>query len=193
MTIRAAAVLLLAGVLSCASWSWPQWSEELVSSLDCGMAPQEVRDLAGQDLKPVTSVAFRGVYGTHTVDKGDVTVWLHFDEGRLEGVSRWRPEAWKLKSVHISPKTNLCTGELSYFLRLSLQAALDDPTVYLDGEKVEDPWERPLEVTEGDHELRIEAGGYQPILKRVSFPEGDSGHRWLKITHDDLQPVAAAS
>jgi len=139
-------------------------------------------------LEPVTSVAFRGVYGTHTIDRDQVTVWLQFDDGQLRGVSRWRPQAWKLKSVHISPKRNLCTEELTYFVRLSLDAALDEATVYLDEEEIEDPWERPLEVSAGDHSVRIEADGYQPILKRVSFPQGDSGHQWLKIAYDDLRP-----
>lgn len=192
MKIPAAAGLLAAGVLSCASGSWPQWTEELISSLDCGMTVSEVRFLARQDLEPVTSVAFRGVYGTHTIDKGHVSVWLHFDEGHLQAVSRWRPQARKLKSTYISPKRNLCTGELSFFVRLFRPAALAAPTVYLDDQKVDGfPWARPYEVSAGGHELRVEEEGYEPIVKQVHFDEGDPGELWLEITIDDLHPVSA--
>lgn len=192
MKIPAAAGLLAAGVLSCSSVSWPHWTEELVSSLDCGMTISEVESLVGQDLVPVTSVAFRGVYGTHTIDKGHVSVWLHFDEGGLQAVSRWRPEAWKLKSVYISPKRNLCNGALSFFVRLFRPAALEDPTVYLDGKEVENfPWAGPYEVSAGAHELRVVEEGYEPIIKRFHFAEKDRGELWLEITGDDLHPVPA--
>lgn len=194
MKITAVAALLGVSALACVSGSWPQWTEELVSSLDCGMSISEVQTLAGRDLEPVRSVAFRGVYSTHTIDKGDTSVWLHFDEGQLQAVSRWRPEAWKLKSVYISPKRNLCNGELSFFVRLFRPAALEDPTVYLDGKEVENfPWAGPYEVSSGAHKLRIVEEGYEPIVKRLDFAEGDRGELWIEITGDDLHPLPKES
>ena len=161
MKILGLITFFAASVLSCASGNCPHWTEELISSLECGMTISEVESLAGQDLEPVRTVAFRGVYGTHTIDKGSVSVWLHFIDGHLQAVSCWRPQAWKLKSVYISPKRNLCNGELSFFVRLFRPAALEDPTVYFDAKEIVNfPWARPFEVSAGSHELRVVEEGY---------------------------------
>lgn len=190
MKLPALASLLAASVLACASGGWPQWTEDLVSSLECGMTTAEVQTLAGQELQPVTSTAFRGVYGTHTIAEGNTSVWLHFEENHLQAVSRWRPEAWKLKAIHMSPKKNLCSGDLSFFLRLFRPAALKDPTVYLDSTEVENfPWARPFEISRGEHVLRVEEKGYKPIIKHLHFSEDDPGELWLEITGEDLHPL----
>lgn len=192
MRISSLLLLLAASAVSCASGQWPGWTDELVSSLDCGMTISEVESLAGQKTVPVKTAAFRGVYGTHTIDKGNVTVWLDFEEGELQAFSRWRVQPWQLKSIFISPKRNLCNGDLSFFIRLFRPAALGNPIVFLDGEEIVDfPWASPYEVSSGSHELRIVEEGYKPIIKHFSFAEGDPGESWLEITGDELQPVPA--
>ncbi len=159
------------------------------------MTESEAVELAGQELRPVTTTAFRGVYGTHTVDKGNVSVWLDFENGRLAAFSRWRPEPRKLKSIYISPKENLCTGQLSFFMRLHRPSELlEGATVYLDGEKVNDyPWAGPFEIPIGEHELRIEREGYEPVVKHLEFEPEDRGEMWIDITSEELLPRASGS
>lgn len=186
MTIRfTVATLLFTALMSCTS---TRRSENFISSLRCGMTMAEVRDRAGRELNQVTSVAFRGVHGTHTVENQDETVWLEFHEDHLKAFSLWKPKPWALKAVEISPKTNLCNGDQTYFVRLSLQTNLSDPVVFLNGEIIEDPWNRPMEIPAGVHDIRVESSDSEPILKQVTFPDGESGLQWLKIDHTDRRP-----
>ena len=196
-TVRIVGFVCLASVavISCASRGWPGWTHDLVSALSCGMRKSEVVELAGQELRAVTNTAFRGVYGTHTLDRGDVSVWLDFKDGELVSFSRWRPQPWKLKSVYISPKENLCTGQLSFFLRIYRPHGLsDDAIVFLDGEVINDySWARPVEVPIGKHELRIQGEGYEPVVKYLEFGAEDQGELWIDITSEELRPRVSGS
>ena len=176
------ALVCLIAVGCTSSGNWPPSSDDLVEQLRCGMTKSDVERISGLALQPVTSTTFRGVYGTHTLEKDAATVWLTFDTRGLESVARWRPEQWKLKAVYMSPKENLCTGKLSFFLRVYRPECNSQASAFVDGTELEAyRWGDPLELATGLHEIRVKCGNRQDIVIPLSFREGDRGNHILAV------------
>jgi hypothetical protein len=87
----------------------------------------------------------------------------------------------------MSPRRDLCTEEVTFFLQLDFPDKSFDVRMYVDGEHIENfQWERLLGVSVGTHELRIESEDYDTIFKYVTIKEEMEGIRLIPITSDDL-------
>lgn len=175
-----ALVCLTAVGCTSSSGNWSPSSDELVNALHCGLSKADVERIAGQELQPVTSVALHGVYGTHTIEKEKVTVWLTFEANRLESIARSRLEQWKLKAVYLSPKENLCTGELSFFLRIYRPECSSQASAFINGAALEDyRWGDPLELALGAHEIRVKCENKPDIVVPLELTSEDRGNHIL--------------
>lgn len=163
------------------------WVEQLVSKLQCGMSVAEVRALASRQVEATSN---KPELGTHRMDGQWHDVWLTFRLDRLESVISGKIDG--LASVRLSPMQNLCTGELTFFLSLEWVAPLEGADVFLDGRAVAENASSGviLEISAGDHELRIFKEGYKPIVKQLSLGSEDQGRTDILITTTDLQPVS---
>jgi hypothetical protein len=144
------------------------------------MTLQEVEQLAGKD--GVSHEAGRSFVGRHRVSRGYTHLWLQFGEGlRLQSYVLERPESFQW--VRLSPRRNLCTGELTYQLRLHPRAdELLDAVVYVDGQRMGSLGEvDDLELAAGDHELRIEPHSYPNLVQRLRLGPGDRGDQLLGV------------
>jgi hypothetical protein len=84
---------------------------------------------------------------------------------------------------------NLCTKELSFFLRLRWSFALQGADVFLDGRKlgVSDWNGNLLEVPAGNHEIRVKKSGYEPVIKNLELGLEDRGDQWIDLTAEELR------
>jgi hypothetical protein len=167
-----------------------EWVEKYVSQLRCGMSVAEAQALAGRQLKATNS---KPDLGTHWVGGKWVDLWLTFRENRLTHVISGRIDG--LTSVRLSPKRNLCSGELTFFLNLEWVVPLEGADVFLDGEVIEENASSGLilEVSAGDHELRVVKEEYKPIVKHLRFEATDPGRRYITLTSQDLHPTKPTS
>jgi len=165
---------------SCVSLrDWPQWTDDVVALLRCEMTIEELEALVDMEIRPaIPTTYYRNTYATHAVYKNHASVKLHFENTKLKGFARWKP--WGLMGVYISPKTNLCTGELTFLLSLRPGEGFFDAAVYLDGTKIEDPW-NSFTVSAGQHELRIEREDHEPIVKHIQLDEDDLGDQRMYV------------
>lgn len=180
--------LALLGPASCASSEWPRWADQLVGDLACGMSPAEVEQRSERELRIDSAMA---ELGTHVIRGRRVDVWLRFKDEQLQ--SYMLTELRGLKGVSLSPRTNLCTGELSFLLRLSRPYGLEGARVLFNGEEVEDfPWGAPYEIPGGQVEIRVEHEDYEPIVKHLELGAGDAGEQRIDLTAEDLHPAGSA-
>lgn len=161
------------------------WVEDLVTQLQCGMSLTDVQRVTEHEIKPTTS---QPDLGTHRVDGKWADVWLNFQEGRLVHVTAGTIDG--LTSLRLSPKRNLCTGGLTFFLRLEWVEQLQGADIYLDGKGMEENASSGLifELSAGSHELRVVKEGYESIVKRLYFGPEDPGEYHLDLTSSDLRP-----
>jgi hypothetical protein len=66
------------------------------------------------------------------VNFGRNAVWIEFADGRLRSATAQTITG--LTTARLSPKRDLCTGELTYFVSVEWVAELQEPDLYLDGE-----------------------------------------------------------
>lgn len=160
-----------------------EWGDKYVSQLRCGMSVAEAQDLAGRQ---VQATSYKTDLGTHRVDGKGHDLWLTFRDDRLMSVISG--EINGLTSVRLSPKLNLCSGELTFFLSLEWIVPLQGADVFLDGKMVEENASSglTLEVSSGDHELRVVKEGYEPIVKQLRFEAKDPGRRRITLTSSDF-------
>jgi hypothetical protein len=162
------------------------WVEQLIPHLQCGMSVAEVQALAGRQVETTSN---KPDLGTHRVDGKWSDVWLTFREDRLVSYVTGRIDG--VASVRLSPKQNLCSGTLTFFLSVEWVVPLEGADVFLDGKAVEDNASSGviLEISAGDPELKIFKEGYQPIIKNLSLGFEDPGQRKILITAADLRQI----
>lgn len=162
--------------------------ENLITQLDCGMSLDEVRELTENEVKPTSTMPW---LGSHRVDGQRADVWLSFDDEGLVSVIHGRTDG--LTSVRLSPKKNLCTGELAFRLSLLLLTRdLVGAAVHVDGRRVAtmDEIRRDVEVAGGSHELKVEMEGYDPLTLQLDFGRNDAGEQRLELKLADGRLVA---
>lgn len=185
--LLAVALIGLLGSFSCGAAGWPRWTEQLVSKLQCGMSPAALEEQTGFELVPSAAMA---ELGTHVIRGRRADVWLRFEGGRLQSYLLTKPHGFK--GVYLTPRTDLCSGHLSFLLRVTRTAQLEGARVYLDGELIDAfPWGAHFEVRGGRRELRIEKDGFEPIIKQLDLTAGDAGEQRLEVTGDDLRRASA--
>jgi hypothetical protein len=165
------------------------WVEKLVPQLQCGMSLPDVQNLTAHTIKPSAMPEL----GTHQVDGKRSDLWLGFRNGGLVSVISGTIDG--LTSIRLSPKRNLCTRELTFFLSIEWVVPLQGADVFLDGKVVEENTSSGLilEVSSGDHELRVVKEGYEPIVKHLRFEAVDPGRRDVTLTSQDLHPTKPTS
>ncbi|HKI05361.1 MAG TPA: hypothetical protein VKK31_25500 [Thermoanaerobaculia bacterium] len=142
----------------------------------------------------ITEGGERPWLGRHRISRGHSDLWLQFaDEGGLKSVILARPD--NLQTMRLSPRRNLCTGELTFRLRILLPAELLGATAYLDGERTAtlDDLQEDFELTIGQHLLRIEKEDHEPIIKNLQLGTRDRGDQRLDLTEVDLWPIQKQS
>lgn len=185
----AAAVALLT-IVSCAGRpvTWPRWARQLDSKLECGMTLDEIQRRSHREVQTLEAGPHPWL-GRHYVSKGSTDFWLRFNEqDRLEWVTLSEMDGWRVMATRQSPRRNLCTGELTYQVRLDWTVKLADARVSLDGEPVQ-PESGKITVSAGEHEVRIEKAGYEPIVRRLDFGPNDRGDQRLDLRDVELQPI----
>ena len=182
--------LLSLGACPGGSQAWPRWAQELGSELRCGMTLEEAQQLAGGHIEALEAGAHPWL-GRYYVRRGHTDLWLRFDEqAKLEWVTLSRVNGWRIMATRESPRRNLCTGELTFQVRLDWTAELEGAKVYLDGREVQ-PEGGKIEVSAGQHEVRIEKAGYQPIIRHLDLGPGDRGDESLDLREVDLRPFGS--
>lgn len=174
--------LLVSFLISCtASSASPRWVEKLEEQLACGMSLREIRALTDADI-----VEAARPWGTHFIRRRLSDLWLQVTEQGLESIQESRIDGWRIMSTRSSPQKNLCTGGLTFFVRIVWTYELQGAQVYLDGGRVQPAdWAGPLlKVPAGRHELRIEKDGHEPIIKALDFGPDDRGDQRLDLTKE---------
>ena len=105
-----------------------RWARDLISKLRCGMTIDEVQYVAEEK---VVALAGQGRLGTHYIRRGGTDVWLQVSDRKV--VSVLSSQVDSLKTTRLSPRTNLCTGEVSFLVRLKLPAGFETARIYIDG------------------------------------------------------------
>lgn len=167
---------------------WPGWTRHLLDELKCGMSLQEIETLADQ--KVIVEEGKRSWLGKHRISRGHTDLWLQFtDQGGLQSVILAQPDSFK--TVRLSPRRNFCTGKLTFRLRILLPEELLGSAAYLDSERTAtlDDLQEDLELVIGQHQLRIEKDGYEPIVRHLHLGPRDRGDHRLDLTEVDLRPV----
>jgi hypothetical protein len=175
--------LLLTSCLSSAV-RWPGWARDLSSRLECGMHVEQVRELTTKEVRPVVAGGHPWL-GDYSVDGGrsDLALMLDKKEG-LESIALFQVDGWRIKSTRVSPRRNLCSGELTFLLRIRWSYALLGAEVYLDGQEIDpEAWVRPelLEVSGGLHELRFLKEGHEPVIRTFNLELGDRGEQLVDL------------
>jgi hypothetical protein len=165
------------------------WGEKYGSNLRCGMSVPEAQALAG---RPVMAASSKPGLGTHRVDGKWHDLWFTFRDDRLVSVISATIDG--LTSARLSPKRNLCTGELTFFLNLEWVVPLQGADVFLDGKVVEENAASglTLEVSSGNHELRVVKEGHEPIVKHLRFEATDPGRRRITLKGTDVVGIGRA-
>lgn len=145
------------------------------------MSLEQVKSLTDRELVTLEAGPHPWL-GRHYIRKGHAYLWLRFNEQeRLEWVTLSKMDGWRIMATRLSPRRNLCTGELSYQVRLDWTIDLEGAAVYLDGHEVQ-PDRGKVEVSAGRHELRIEKAGYEPIVRHLDLGPDDRGDQRLDLT-----------
>ncbi len=129
--------------------------------------------------------------GEYRANLGRNAVWLDFTDGSLRSATAQTITG--LTSARLSPKKDLCTGELTYFVSLEWIAELQQPDVYLDGELVAEKAASGLvlEVSEGEHVIRLESPGILPVERRIVLDDSSFGDQWIDFENFERLPNEA--
>jgi hypothetical protein len=114
--------------------------------------------------------------GEYFIRKGSMIIVLGFEGDRL--LTFQERKAYGLEGLKLFPRENLCSHEMTGFATLKIRApaALAGAAIWLDGNRELDlpPAERSSSevrrsvgsVPSGRHELKIQKGGFQPVVRR---------------------------
>lgn len=171
---------------------WPAWTEEFASQLKCGMSPSEIRALTPEKVE-ILEAGSHPWLGRHFVRNDKTELWMQFDsDERLRSIVLSGPDGWRIMSRRLSPRKNLCTGELTFIVRVNWTYEMEGAELYLDGRPVtEGDWADTgnlLIVPVGTHELRFEKEGFHPVIKRLELTSEAGGEQRLDFQEEELQP-----
>ncbi|HKZ19446.1 MAG TPA: PEGA domain-containing protein [Acidimicrobiia bacterium] len=185
--MRAPVLLAVLSLLSVGQGGphWPDWAKDLAAQLKCGMTLEDLDRLTEQPIEK------RG-FGEVLIGQGRASLSLQLDPNDRVQTIRLirRPDGWRLLATRSSPERNLCTGQLTFIIRIIRTVDLEGSEVYLDGLKVEESEMKGdlLRVPAGEHELRFEKKGYEPIVKRLILNPEDRGDQRVDLSEERLQP-----
>ncbi len=187
MTIRIA-IFVATGLLvqACSAWhsGWPSWATTLEERLQCGMSILEVQSLTKRKVEVERMVPR---LGTHRISSSVTDVGLGFSDRGLESVSLAKVHG--ILQIRRSPRRNLCTGELTFFVELQWVDVFQGASVFLDDEQVAEDAHSGLivEVPQGVHALRVETSNEGSALKQLTFRSEDPGYLFMVLGTEDLR------
>jgi hypothetical protein len=151
--------------------------DSYLGQLECGMTLEQVRRISEVQIKAVDKHRL----GDYRANFGRNAVWLDFADGHLRSATAQTITG--PTSARLSPKKDLCTGKLTYFVSVEWVAELQEPDVYLDGELAAEKATSGLvlEVSEGAHVIRLERAGIVPVERRIVLDEDSFGDQWIDI------------
>ena len=169
----AAGALVLACLIGCSQW---KQADEFQERLRCGMAPGEVAALAEEfGVESFRPISEPHEYTTHVLNKDRTFFEFFIGEDGLETV-RQGASVGPTTGTSYEPRVNLCTGELTDDLSLTLKGteALAGAAILVDGElyghlSSVPGYQMNIGISTGPHEIRIEKAGYQPIVVPVDY------------------------
>jgi len=163
----------------------PAQDNALLQHLRCGMSIAEVQMLTDRPLRRTETQQRLGAYKIHT-SRSDM--WLDFREGHLVAVTEGRMSG--LTSLRLSPKKNLCTGNLTFFISLEWEVPLQGSDVFLDGSKIQKGASSGLifEVSAGEHKLEVIKENYEPVVRYLHLGRADAGRQDILIRSAELHP-----
>jgi hypothetical protein len=181
---------------SFASWFWlvlalscgsSDQGQILFRRLRCGMSIPEIEKATGHQVKGTESQQRLGSHKIHT-DRSEV--WLEFSEGGLVSVTEGRKSGFT--SLRLSPKRNLCTGGLTFYISLEWEYPLQGSDVLLDGSLVESNAASGLifEAASGKHRLEIVKKGYRPVVRDLNLGAEDAGRQDIFVKATELHQLA---
>ena len=184
----AGVALLVLATSATGCGAWPTWARELAGKLECGMTVEEVEGLAAEQGLELRSPLDPWL-GQKNVRRGHSALWLRFNvQDRLEWATLSQMDGWRIMATRLSTRRNLCTGELTYQVRLDWTVELEGAAVFLDGQQVE-PEGGTITVSAGEHEVRIEKAGYDPIVRNLDLGPEDRGDQSIDLRNIELVPV----
>jgi len=187
MTLRRLAIfLLLLASSRCAFGTTPSWALDMETHLKCGMSEQEVRAVA-----PRMYLDHGGEYpwlGRYSFQQNGADLWVQFKDGRLTSFVVSQENWFKLKTVRLSPRTDICSGALSFRLRIHLPQELPGARILVDGVQVGVVrWlQEDVPIPFGEHELRIERDGHRPIVRHLQISDRNKGDLVLSIDRTEV-------
>lgn len=184
--MRAAQSHWLAGLLGIATINGCDDAQlrSYVERLECGMTLQEVESIFDVEIRAVGDHRL----GEYRASFGRDAVWMEFTDDRLRSATTQMITG--LSSARLSPKKNLCTGELTYFVSLEWIAELQEADVFLNGQLVAEKASSGLvlEVNEGEHLIRLEKSGIAPVEWKLVLDEDSFGDQWIDFEDFERLP-----
>lgn len=173
MALRQHAFLIGFGLLLLLSGCRWEEADRFAGDLRCGMSPDEVRALAER----YGTESFRPAeepdgYVTHVLNEKSTFFELYFSRSGLETVRQGTHRG--LTRGEYSPRLNLCTGEQTRSVEVTLRAPQPwaGATVHVDGKEVatlSPQAYRTILVPNGRHEIRIHKNGYKDVVIPVIY------------------------
>lgn len=192
-TLSLPAVLLLTSCLS-GPVRWPGWATDLRSKLSCGMQIEQIRGLTDKEVGPVAGG--HPWTGDYRLSHGRFELALMLDNsGGLESIALSQ-KRMMLPATRLSPRRNLCTGEVIFLLRIgwtvTLSEFMESADVYLDGRRLESKTldKSLFEVPEGKHDLLFFKDGVG-LIRHLDLGPDDRGEQRLDLTDDELRTLKA--
>ncbi len=186
---------LLIATLSSNGCAHQRWAIRTLGLLECGMTLEEIEAIASR------SSVGRGhpALGDNRIERGSTDVWLSMPDGRLESAIVLQIGGYLGLSYRLSPRRNYCTGAETFELHVILPPELLGSSILVDGEEArfssveKGPDDRIVLIPVGDHELRIETPGYQPITFRLHYESGVMAEPRLFVGSDKVVPSGSPS
>jgi hypothetical protein len=150
------------------------------------MKLNEIRDLTEKEILELDGGHW--FFGTARVSTNWHDLWLRFDNEGLQAVT-WG-SATDSKNTRLSPRFDLCSGDLSYLLTVTWTNDFVGANVLLDGELIEMNARvaPPIVLSTKPHELRVEVDGCLPIVRHFNLTADDRGDQSVFLSGEDLHP-----
>lgn len=171
-------------MLACLTGCGSEWdrADEFQRRLRCGMAPAEVASLSEEfGVESFRPISEPHQYTTHVLNQNRTFFEFFIGDDGLETV-RQGASVGPTTGTSYEPRVNLCTGEVSDDLSLTIKGAeelagaaiLVDGALY--GHLSSGPgYQMNIGISTGPHEIRIVQEGYEPIVIPVDYgPETEA-------------------
>ena len=137
-----------------------------------------------QRLAKVKVIAAQRPWGSHFLNRGHTDLWLDIDNSKLKGIRLVRTSGWKFMETQSSPRINLCTGELTFFVRLRLPKNLQGWQVLVDGNALSARARNMmvLELPPGTHEISVTKEGGASLSKEIMIQSDSPGEFQIDFT-----------